>query len=516
MYKTKRRKGFTILEASLAVIIASVMMTTYLVTDMNNQVRLKDKEMASQIKYLGEAAKKYIITNSDSLRTQLTNGGKPIELSIGRTSQYGENSIVSQSPSLQDAGFVNLDYININSFNQNYVLMIGKDTQGNLQGLVFSVGGRSIADYEVGYITSLLGFNGGYIPKNSIGGEMNNMIYGYHGSWIETSANWNNVYTPQSGHLIYKVTPFDGSSSDYFNRYNTGNNDDNKFHTSLYMSNNNVTANSIETTFLHGSNNVMTGIHSYDRQNNVNINGNVHFYNNLGVGVRDNGTYYEAKDNDIPSGWGGGVHTRDLNARDIVATRDMNTNKIKTYMSNWKGNISAASYAEGNVIRSKEGVDFGSPCDNAIKTQSLDSNGMPDIKIQQQHKIGDIGFDKTTGKIATCQKTDDGRMIWSVGMSPFSAPRCYSGGSSYTNNDGVTEIVYYVLDYSASKNTDHFSVSVNEGTAWVGEHSDASIWGFVGSSTKTGHIYSGITMLQPGDTVSPHTGIRILQHCILR
>ena len=33
------------------------MMTTYLVTDMNNQVRLKDKEMASQIEYLGEAAK---------------------------------------------------------------------------------------------------------------------------------------------------------------------------------------------------------------------------------------------------------------------------------------------------------------------------------------------------------------------------------------------------------------------------------------------------------------------------
>ena len=510
MYNKKTKKGFTILEASLAVIIASIMMTTYLVTDMNNQVRLKDKEMASQIKYLGEAAKKYIITNSDTLRTQLTAGGKPIELSIGRTSQYGENGIVSQSISLQDSGFVNYDYININSYNQNYVLMIGKDIQNNLEGMIFSVGGRNIADYEVGYITSLLGFNGGYIPSRSIGGEMNSMIYGYHGSWTENSANWNNVYSPQSGHLVYKVIPFDGSSSDYFNRYNTGNNDDNKFHTSIYMSNNNVIANSIETNFLHGSSNLMTGTHSSDRQDNIQVNGNMHFYRNLGSGVKDDGTYYEAEAN-LPSGWAGGVHTRDINARDLVVSRDMVTNKIKAYMSNWKGSISASSYAEGNIIRSSEGVVLGSPCNTNIQTQSLDTNGSPNITVA--HQIGDIAFDTSTGKIATCQQTDSGNMIWTVGMSPYSAPKCY-GGNTYTNSDGISEILYFTLDSMSSKSTDDFSIYVNGQKTWWNQHSDASILGFLGISTKTGHRYSGVTLLEPGETV--YASGSVSQHCILR
>ena len=151
--------------------------------------------VAQQARQFIQASTQYIQTNNTTLQATATSS-TPVIVTVGQ---------------LQAAGNLPSAFRTTNLFNQTWQLEVLQPTAGNIQSLITTTGGAVISDNQAIQIARLIGFEGGFFPKNDTGQYPGGASNAYGASWGPLPSAG---YTSQAGHLALLINFNNGQLTD--------------------------------------------------------------------------------------------------------------------------------------------------------------------------------------------------------------------------------------------------------------------------------------------------------------
>jgi type II secretory pathway pseudopilin PulG len=384
-----RQKGLSLLEVILALIISASFIVLLLQQTLSASFTIKNQSVSSQVQELYLATQQFLNSNSNytAIIAGTTVGGAPIVIPVGKTTAGGtvptgptvvvpangnNPQYTTVIPSLQSGGYLPTNFINVNSYDQNYELLVRQTQAGVIEGLLISFDNASsiaIPDKYLGTIAAKIGAYGGYepatltsaLPNCPAGPNTNGCITGTYGGWETTSATWNSI--PKAGHIMATLIFNNGVQDvDYLYRDSiTGNPQVNKMDTDINMNGNS----------LDNVNNLNVGTITSSSGGVVTVNGSV-------LQVTDNAAPYAllVTGNEYASGnvniasnevVGGNIISGGnitaigtLSAQSIQSTTNINAGTTISAI----GNITSSGNITGQVIQSTNSYAPGSACSN--------------------------------------------------------------------------------------------------------------------------------------------------------
>lgn len=151
--------------------------------------------VAQQSRQIIQASTQYIQTNATALQATAT-ASTPVTVSIAQ---------------LQAAGLLPAAFKATNLYNQTWQLQVLQPTAGNLQGLAVTTGGAPLSDTQAMLVAKLVGYEGGFFPKNDTGMYPGGAGNAYGANWGPLSATG---YTNQAGHMALLINFSSGQLTD--------------------------------------------------------------------------------------------------------------------------------------------------------------------------------------------------------------------------------------------------------------------------------------------------------------
>lgn len=184
-----------ILGAVFAILIGLASLPSLLAWQTQAKNNINATTVAQQARQVIQASSEYIKTNSTTLQATAT-ASTPVVVTVGQ---------------LQAAGLLPAAFRPTNLFNQGWQLEILQPSAGNLQSLITTTGGTTISDNQAMQIARLIGFEGGFFPKNDTGQYPGGAGNAYGASWGPLPSTG---YTSQAGHLALLINFNNGQLTD--------------------------------------------------------------------------------------------------------------------------------------------------------------------------------------------------------------------------------------------------------------------------------------------------------------
>lgn len=218
--KNNSQGGFTIIEASLALIVATISITAALSYYNNYLDSINNQVTADHLQVVSKASKEYIKDNYSALIA-----------SAGPTTPASITTAMLKSTNYLPAGFSDT-----NLFGQRYQISVIEPVANRLDALVTTDGGAAINELSIRRIAHLVGASGGYISNTNT-----TIVHGSFGGWQSAISNY--AINPGAGRLAVGLFFENGQySSDYLYRNVVpGHPELNQMNTSIAMSGNNIT-----------------------------------------------------------------------------------------------------------------------------------------------------------------------------------------------------------------------------------------------------------------------------------
>lgn len=372
------RRGFTLVDAIISLLIVAMMMSNFARIESNITLNNAAQSAGQQIAAVGIAGQTYMEKNNIKLKT-LVPVGSAMEIPITGAPAWQGIGDLQFGGGLLGSNFANvLPNGQVMHFIARHVPAYGT-IPDYISTMIITTGPR-MKDAQLGVAVNAMRGPGGAIMQHPPFAAAGNTIIGAFGNWQEPFSNWaSSGVSIDYGHLAYNANSIGSPISDYLNRYDTGNSEANRMHTSIdFNSNNANNMNNLDVqeiqntradhiqfaTQLSGDASLITGA-----QNNVRfLNGIRACENNTtgcGVQISDDGGFFDQNDQWItmltaagnaglnlangsikvggygqfatygqfggnvgthgydansgyPSSWGGGIHTQDVYAEGNV------------------------------------------------------------------------------------------------------------------------------------------------------------------------------------------------------
>lgn len=241
------RKGFTIFDTVLFILMSMVSYSTYLQSKESTQQSVTADSIGATMFDIKEAGTQWIHDNSANAMQQMSDGQVVAVPLTGDTGPFSGTTSLFPSNQTPNNYSANLPY------GQKLAYLIKKvpataTTPEHLESLISSYGGVNYTNRLLGLTAEKIGVTGGAILNNYK--DMNPLpgnIQGTYGSWSYPSSYWSSSgtggsdYTPKTGHIAMIGNNYGGVVTEYLNRYSTGNIESNSMHTDMDINNYNVT-----------------------------------------------------------------------------------------------------------------------------------------------------------------------------------------------------------------------------------------------------------------------------------
>jgi type II secretory pathway pseudopilin PulG len=266
--KSRRNKGFSLLEIGAALVVVGLMSAAISVMIADYGAQRKAKTAADKLSVVHEAANGYIKANYSALMEDTKNNRKVVIAS-------GRKSINDQPPidSLQRKGFLPAGFIDTNAYGQQHSLIVRqvKPTSGDpyLEAIVTTHGGQKIPDDQLGRVAGYVGVSGGYFGSsklNTINPSDANTIVGNFGGWRSPVSDWTGGGVALTEGHVQSTLAFENGNllTDYLYRNEVpGVPEANRMNTSIDMNEQNIR--NVDT---------LTGVAKAGKGNVVTIDGN--------------------------------------------------------------------------------------------------------------------------------------------------------------------------------------------------------------------------------------------------
>ena len=483
------REGYALLDTLLALTIGSIMSISLVMTASDIQARYRAIDLASAINDTQSAARNYMDRNYQTLLSLVpVNQTIAIPLS-GNENWNGIGDIVSSS-ALPDGWTGRLPNGQKLNFLMRHVPLSSKSPE-HLAALLVSSDGNPLTDRQVGIAMSALrsGMAGGIMKRGH--GATAGSIQGLSGAWSAQLQDWSEAAPLTYGHVALYLSS-DQTIAPYLNRYNIGNGEPNRLHTSVDVNSNDLNniraltgVNTMRFTGATGAVNAHGGINLcvdnvYGCGLSVSDNGGIYDLNdywltvrmanpNFGLHVEGNlkvdrtiATNGYSNTSGYPSGWGGGLHTLDVYAEGgsvgtglggALSTLQAHTGfftsangnindetgdtsgDISAYMRT-NGDIYSATSVTSSVFRPSLVVNAGDVCGNSV----YNSNNRTTLNTQN----GDIARD-SEGHTLSCVSGQWQR------QGGFNRILFSDNRWTWTNNTGSPVFVVFSGEYNGGK-----------------------------------------------------------------
>lgn len=394
--QSAKRRGFGLIDVILAVGASAVIYAGMAQLQNDQRMSASAVTTAHQLAMVSEAAKAYVKKNYIKL-TSLVPTNSVVEIPLTGSQNWGGIGDVQYGGGLLSSSFnPTLPNGQTIHFLARHVSSYG-NIPDHLESMLVT-SGVPMSDRQVGMAMNVMEGNGGGVMTRPPMGIPANVIQGSFGSWSQPIGTWSASGVPiTSGHIAYAMDNIGSPLSDYLDRYNTGNPEANRMHTSIDFNGNDANnMNNLDTQTVSNSrsdnvqfNTLLTG-----NQNNriTNVSNAVGFKEGAnfcssntygcGVSISDDGGFYDYNDywitlsnptssanrglhladngnsggnlwadgngrfngrvgvegldpNNVPSGWGGGIRTIDVVASaTVAATINGDVNNLGAVMNN--------------------------------------------------------------------------------------------------------------------------------------------------------------------------------------
>jgi len=274
----RARRGLTLIEAALALMVAAVVMVGLAQLISGAADTSRARVTADRLQQVTAAAKSYIQANFSQLYADAA------------TAPVVVRAVGTDGTSLRERGFLPSTYVDQNAFGQQHAVVIRRivpnppvpGVQPRLEAVVTTQGGTPIPDRMLGQIATFMGADAGFMlssPPATLSGQ----ITGVGGGWQTPATLWTaGAATPAPGHVMASMAFNEGVLvGDYLHRRDIGIPEANTMRTSLNMAGSDV--NNIRA--LTGNGNTVTmSTGQVDVNTSLNVANNVVAGNNMVAG----------------------------------------------------------------------------------------------------------------------------------------------------------------------------------------------------------------------------------------
>ena len=167
-----------ILGVFFAVLVGASLMTRLAEHQAQSHEMTKEIATAQQHKKINEAATAYIQQHANQLQS-VTNATTPAIITVPMLQAANVNLPASFNP--------------INPFGQTWQVQVLQPTAGNLQALSVAVGGTPLSDLQASRLAKLMGYAGGFVPRNDSGIYAQGRAYGAFASWNISTSGYSGI-----------------------------------------------------------------------------------------------------------------------------------------------------------------------------------------------------------------------------------------------------------------------------------------------------------------------------------
>lgn len=245
--KTPIKRGFSLFELLLGVIVSMSMYSNYAKLQADYQANIRAKSIANTMQVMNDAASVWGKTYS----VQLLGANGLSDNQVVEVPFSGLNGPVSGTSSLMQAGLIPFNYSPNLPYGQKLAVLAKRVPATNnipthIEIMTMTKGGTDYTDNLLGKITSSLGGNGGAILRQQFGNAQANQINGAYGTWNANISDWDaGTSKPATGHVVMKNSALNGGLTEFMDRFNISNPEANRMHTNLIDNNNKLNAVSI-------------------------------------------------------------------------------------------------------------------------------------------------------------------------------------------------------------------------------------------------------------------------------
>ena len=186
----RRQRGMTLVEALVALAIASALLVGLTTMIDDSMEELKEQQAALQQGQVVAAAARYIAANYSTLVAS-TGGGVVATVTVAQ---------------LQAAGFLSAGFAATNPYQQSACVLVRQSAAGQLDALVAGYGGTAIPDRAIAAVAMMAGQGGGYIsaaqPGTARGASWQLVTTAYQGVACAGATVLNGVAAHDGGHLV--------------------------------------------------------------------------------------------------------------------------------------------------------------------------------------------------------------------------------------------------------------------------------------------------------------------------
>lgn len=375
--KRQVRAGWALIDTLLAVGLSAIMASDMALSISDIRQRQVALSMADAVNTIAPITQRYIEQNYQTL-TSIIGVGSTQEVPLYNNQGWNGIGDVATSSALPSGWVPRLLSGQSVRFYVKHVPALGLKPE-HLVGLLMTVGGNPLTDKQAGVAALSLKGMGGGVMRHRYGSNNPNTLIGLSGAWSQTASDWPGALLSY-GHVGVLVNGATGTIQPYLNRYNIGNSEANRLHTSVDVNGNdlnNVRAmtgvNAMRITGTGGAVNFHGGINTcLDNQTGCGISisddGGFYDYNDCwitltsaygGKGLHLSGSNngsgnlwadgwgkfggrlasFGFDPNDLPTltsggGWGGGLRTLDVVAEATIAATHGGANNLAAVMNN--------------------------------------------------------------------------------------------------------------------------------------------------------------------------------------
>ncbi|NCC03882.1 MAG: shufflon system plasmid conjugative transfer pilus tip adhesin PilV [Proteobacteria bacterium] len=174
--RKENRRGFTLIELAIVLAITALLTVGLWRMMSSANTEMRDQATADQHKQLINAVRAYL-ASSDGQNVVVGS------LAVGGTSPALGPNAVTVGPCAPAAfcNFIPTNFINKNSYNQEYQIRVRKDSGSSYSFMIKTTGGDVIPDTSGGRISSVIGADGGFVYQADVCGA--NKACGAFGTW---------------------------------------------------------------------------------------------------------------------------------------------------------------------------------------------------------------------------------------------------------------------------------------------------------------------------------------------
>lgn len=297
--KVNARRGVSMIDVMFALTISALMLAGLIQIQSDTNRDMTAESIADNMTNIGRIASTYIQNNYSTLNSQIPVGSQAVEIPISNDTSFmgiGDLSTVASLPSNYQA--------NLPMGQKLHFLVRNVSQSGNapqhLEGMLVTTGSQQMGDRAIGMALNKMGTSGGGIMARPPAGQSTNVIQGAFGGWSYPATQWQTAsgVAPTAGHVMMTLNSVSPQTSVYLSRYNMGNSDYNRMHTSIDMNGNSI----LNVSDINGVNGSDININTDGDQAGRVImgNGGVACYNNQAgchFDVSNDGGFYDNGDN---------------------------------------------------------------------------------------------------------------------------------------------------------------------------------------------------------------------------